>query len=58
MKKTTIASLLSISLLLAAGLAAGAGESQDEDPARFNYFVNDWNVIGLKDYELRPDHPG
>jgi hypothetical protein len=32
-------------------LVAAGAEVKHEDPATFNYFVNDWNVVGLKDYQ-------
>ena len=44
---------------LTATLPALATESNGEDPLRFNYFVNDWNVVGLKDYQRGgADYPG
>ena len=51
--------LLAASIPLATALPAATAQSQEEDPARFNYFVNDWNVVGLKDYErarITPDN--
>jgi len=45
-------------LLISCLLAAAA--PKEEDPMYFNYFVNDWNVVGLKDYErgarITPDN--
>jgi hypothetical protein len=43
--------LLCCPVLHCARLLAAAPDSKQEDPARFNYFVNDWNVLGLKDYQ-------
>ena len=35
------------------GLAAAVSVMPDRgsDALKFNYFVNDWNVVGLKDYD-------
>ncbi len=57
---TSIFLIVIAAILLLAALPAPAAESSGEDPLRFNYFVNDWNVVGLKDYErgarMTPDN--
>ncbi|HTQ11831.1 MAG TPA: hypothetical protein VMI31_17345, partial [Fimbriimonadaceae bacterium] len=43
--------MMGIAAVLGLATAVSALPDQASDALKFNYFVNDWNVVGLKDYD-------